>query len=158
MESQNPKNVLFVCLGNICRSPAAEGVLRHLVAEKGLEERIRVDSAGTGSYHIGEPADARMMRAAARRGYELTSVARQITRADYDNFDLIVAMDRENLANLMERVPEQCFHVRLLTSFLPPDTPSDVPDPYYLGDDGFETVLDLLEEACPKILEYLTER
>lgn len=151
-----PKSVLFVCLGNICRSPAAEGVMRHLVSERGLDDLIRVDSAGTGAYHTGEPADPRMSRAAEKRGYELTSRARQIALEDYRGFDLIVAMDRENLRNLVDLAPDRARHVRLLSSFLSPDSPSDVPDPYYGGAKGFETVLDMLEEACPTILEYLT--
>lgn len=148
--------VLFVCLGNICRSPSAEGVMRACLAERGLEDRVEVDSAGTIGYHVGEPADARMRRAAASRGYDLTSAARQVTSEDFERFDLVVAMDRSNLAELREMAPPGADgKVRLLSEFLPQGSPRDVPDPYWGGGSGFDLVLDLLEEACPRILEEL---
>lgn len=150
------RRVLFVCMGNICRSPTGEGVLRALVAKRGLEEHIDVDSAGTIGYHRGEPPDTRMRQAAARRGFELSGVARPVTDDDFHEFDLIVAMDRENLRDLEEIAPAGGrARLRLLCDFLPGDGPRDVPDPYYGGEAGFETVLDLIEAACPAIVDRL---
>ncbi len=148
-------SVLFVCLGNICRSPAAEGVMQHLITERGLTDEITVDSAGTSSFHIGEPADRRMRLAASERGYDLTSRSRQATSRDYARFDLIIAMDRNNYRELATLFGEPTPKLRLLTEFLGPDAVKDVPDPYHGGADGFQTVLDMLEEACPKILDQL---
>lgn len=144
--------ILFVCLGNICRSPAAEGVLRHLLEERGLDGEIHVESAGTGAWHVGEPADERMREAASDRGYELTSRARQITADDLDHFDLIVAMDRDNLEGV-RRLGSGRATVKLLSDFLDGDAhPDEVPDPYFGGARGFETVLDMLEAAMEGIL------
>jgi len=153
--SRETASVLFVCMGNICRSPTAEGLLRHLVAERGLEERVRVDSAGTIDYHEGAPPDFRMAEAAARRGYELTGRSRPIVSEDAYRFDLVVAMDRSNLADVHEVLDGGPAEVRLLSDFLDEGAPVDVPDPYYGGRQGFERVLDLLEEASPRILAYL---
>jgi len=147
--------VLFVCLGNICRSPTAEGVMRAVVAGRGLDGAVEVDSAGTGPWHAGEPADERMRRAAGRRGYELGSRARQVHPEDFDRFDLIIAMDRENLADLRALAPPGRDNLHLFSDFLPPGSPRDVPDPYYGGERGFEEVLDLVEAGCPKILDRL---
>lgn len=146
------RKVLFVCLGNICRSPAAEGVFQHLVNEAGFAGSIGVDSAGTLGYHTGKPADARMRQAAAGRGYELLSRARQVQQNDLDEFDLIVAMDRSNLAELQAMHSAPAGRLCLLSDFLPDRQPLDVPDPYYGGTEGFEKVLDLLELASPAIL------
>lgn len=151
------KRVIFVCMGNICRSPAGEGVLKHLLQEKGLEDDIFVDSAGTDAYHVGEPADPRMRKAARQRGYELTSVARKIRRQDFDTFDLVLAMDRSNLRRLEGLAEGHPAHLRLLSDFLFDDGPIDVPDPYYGNEEGFEVVLDMLERACPAILDHLLE-
>jgi protein-tyrosine phosphatase len=149
--------LLFVCLGNICRSPAAEGVFLHLLAAAGLEDRFEVDSAGTGSWHVGKPADARMREAAARRGIVLPSRARQIDVADLQRFDRILTMDEENLAAVQTlargespraRIEPITRHCRRLRS-------REVPDPYYGGPEGFERVLDLLEDACAGLLEDL---
>ena len=154
--SPEPKRVLFVCLGNICRSPTAEGVMRALVAERGLDGRVEVDSAGTIDYHAGEGADPRMLHAAAGRGYRLESRARRVTAEDFGRFDLVVAMDRSNREDLLERAPEEARdRVRLLSEFLPSGAPRDVPDPYWGGPQGFERVIDLVEEACPRILSEL---
>ncbi len=153
--SQETASVLFVCMGNICRSPTAEALLRHLVAEEGLEGRIRIDSAGTIDYHEGAPPDLRMSEAAARRGYELGGRSRSITPEDAYRFDLIVAMDRSNLADVTEILDGGPANVRLLSDFLDEGAPVDLPDPYYGGPQGFERVLDLLEEAGPRILAYL---
>lgn len=149
------KSVLFVCLGNICRSPAAEGIMQHIVKQHGLEEVVRVDSAGTSSYHIGEPADKRMCAAAEQRGYELKSRSRQVGRRDFREFDLIVAMDRNNYRELRIIGEEPITNLRMLSDFLDSNWPRDVPDPYYGGDAGFHQVLDMLEVACPKILQNL---
>lgn len=143
--------ILFVCLGNICRSPAAEGVMRRLLTERGLDGEIEVDSAGTGSWHIGEPADPRMREAASERGYELTSRGRQITTEDLDTYDLIVAMDRENLRGI-RRLGSGRATVKLLSEYLDDAYPDEVPDPYFGGARGFETVLDMLEAAMERIL------
>ena len=148
------RSVLFVCLGNICRSPTAEGVLQKLVAQRGLEDRVYIDSAGTSRYHLGEPADLRMQEVASRRGYRLTSVARQLTREDFDRFDLIVAMDRENLHDIRSLESRPQGQVKLFSEFLPAGYPRDVPDPY-LGEAGFDRTLDIVEHGCPAILDYL---
>lgn len=151
-------SVLFVCMGNICRSPTGEGVFRHYVKAAGYENRIDIDSAGTIGYHTGHPADERMQTAANKRGYTLDSLARQVSESDIRNFDLIIAMDVENLENLDYIAGDRLAHVRMLGSFL---SDSDdlirgrsVPDPYYGGAAGFEEVLDMIEEACPSILEH----
>ncbi len=149
------RTVLFVCLGNICRSPAAEGVMQRMLAERGFEGQIQVDSAGTIGIHAGRAADSRMIAAAAERGYELTSKSRQIVRQDITAFDLIIAMDRENYHNIMKLSPGVATHVRMLSDYLDDDWPRDVPDPYYGGSEGFATVLDMLETACPRIIEDL---
>jgi protein-tyrosine phosphatase len=143
--------ILFVCMGNICRSPTAEGVMRHLLAERGLDHEIEVQSAGTGGWHAGSPPDARSARAAAARGITLEGAARQVTRADFEEFDLLVAMDRDNLADLRAIAPPGTEHkVRLLLG-----DGRDVPDPYYGGPHGFEHVLDLVEGACEQLLDEL---
>jgi protein-tyrosine phosphatase len=141
--------ILFVCMGNICRSPTAEGVMRSLVREEGLEGRVVIDSAGTGGWHAGEPPDARATDAAQRRGIELGGAARQVEPEDFERFDLLLAMDRENLAALRRLAPddEARGKVRLLLG------DRDVPDPYYGGARGFEDVLDLVESACRGLLD-----
>jgi protein-tyrosine phosphatase len=153
--------VCFVCLGNICRSPTAEGVMRTMIERAGLTGAIEIDSAGTGAWHVGEPADDRARAAAARRGFELTSLARQVTRADFARFDYLVAMDEENLRALERMAPDRAARgkVRLLRSF-DPRAPrgAAVPDPYYGGDDGFEEVLDICERACRGLLAHVRER
>ncbi len=152
-------SVLFVCLGNICRSAAAEAVLDTAAAKAGLAEAIKIDSAGTGDWHVGELADPRMRAAAQRRGFEITGRARQVERADLDRFDLVVAMDRANLRDL-RRLGGNATQadIRLLSSFLEPGAPQDVPDPYYGGPDGFDITLDMLEAAAPAILDALQNR
>ena len=152
--------ILFVCLGNICRSPTAEAVVRALAARELPEVGLEVDSAGTAGYHIGEPPDPRMQVAAARRGYELKALrARVVEPGDFERFDLILAMDRENLEVLHRRAPEQARErVRLFLEFSPDSEPREVPDPYYGGANGFEEVLDLVEAAARGLLGYLRQR
>lgn len=151
--------VLFVCLGNICRSPTAEGVLRHKLREAGLHGRIEVDSAGTGDWHVGKTPDRRTRLAAQRRGYELDALrARQVSPQDFASFDLILAMDASNLQHLQRLRPSQgkaeldLFLRRYRLAL------DEVPDPYYGGEDGFERVLDLIEQACDALLVELEGR
>lgn len=151
------KRVLFVCTGNICRSPTAEGVFRKLVAEAGLGDRIAADSAGTHDYHSGEPPDARSQAHARRRGYDLSELrARRVTRADFHAFDLVVAMDRDHRAILAQLAPPSAGHkLRLMLEFARATAGDEVPDPYYGAPDGFEHVLDLVEDAAAGLLEHL---
>src|SRR6516162_10951415 len=152
--------ILFVCLGNICRSPTAEAVVRALAAREAPELGLEVDSAGTAGYHVGEPPDPRMRAAAARRGYNLNALrARVVEPRDFERFDLILAMDRENLAVLQRRAPEQARErVRLFLEFAPDGDLEEVPDPYYGGPNGFEEVLDLVEATARELLSYLRQR
>lgn len=152
-----PYGILFVCMGNICRSPTADGVFRQKVAEQGLGQQVRVDSAGTHNYHPGSPPDSRAQAAAAKRGYDLSSLrARQINAADYTSFDLILVMDQENLSVLQDDCPPEHQHkLHLLPEFCQVHKASVVPDPYYGGADGFEYVLDLVEDACEGLLAYV---
>ncbi|HEX7299004.1 MAG TPA: low molecular weight protein-tyrosine-phosphatase [Solirubrobacteraceae bacterium] len=149
--------VLFVCMGNICRSPTAEGVMRSLLRAEGLEGRIELDSAGTGSWHTGAAPDERATGAARRRGIALDGAARQVSAEDFERFDLVLAMDRENLRELRYRAPddEARAKIRLLREFDPAAVAAgelDVPDPYYGGAQGFEHVLDVVEAACRGLL------
>ena len=152
-----PKSILFVCLGNICRSPTGEGIFRSYIQQRGNDQDITVDSAGTIGYHQGNPADARMRQTAARRGYDLQSRSRKITPADLESFDLVIAMDRENLQDINEVHPAPTASVKLLSHFLDDQWPTDVPDPYYGGEEGFEYVVDMIAAAVPKIYEHLIE-
>lgn len=148
--------VLFVCLGNICRSPAAEGVLREIVEEAGEEARWEIDSAGTGGWHVGELPDKRMRVHARRRGIELTHRCRQVRVSDFDDFDLIVPMDANNEKDLRRMAPtlEASGKIVPMASFLEASSHFDyVPDPYYEGAEGFEIVLDLLQEGCRNLFE-----
>ncbi|HTA97989.1 MAG TPA: low molecular weight protein-tyrosine-phosphatase [Solirubrobacteraceae bacterium] len=149
--------VLFVCLGNICRSPTAEGAMRALVAEAGLQDEIELDSAGTGAWHVGEPPDARATAAAAARGIALDGAARQVRAQDFERFDLILAMDGSNLHALRQLAPDEEARekVRLLREFDPASaglSDLDVPDPYYDSQRGFEIVLDQVQAACVGLL------
>ncbi|MBS0580953.1 MAG: low molecular weight phosphotyrosine protein phosphatase [Proteobacteria bacterium] len=149
--------ILFVCLGNICRSPTAEAVTRTLAAREAPELALELDSAGTAAYHAGSPPDARTVAAAARRGYELSRLRARVVRPeDFDLFDLILAMDQENLAALRRRAPVSAqARVRLFLEFAPELERREVPDPYYGGPNGFEEVLDLAEAAARGLLAYL---
>jgi len=152
--------VLFVCMGNICRSPTADGVFRKKVQDHKLGHAVRVDSAGTHNYHPNSPPDARSQAVAARRGYNLADLrARQIQDADYAEFDLILAMDWDNLALLQaDCPPEHQRKLRRLTEFCQQSNAKVVPDPYYGEADGFETVLDLVEDACDGLLAHVRQQ
>lgn len=156
MEKKEYK-LLFVCLGNICRSPSAEAVMKKLVKEAGLADRIVVDSAGLISYHEGEQADPRMRAHAARRGYVLDSISRPVRLSDFYDFDLIIGMDNRNVDELKHRAPDldTMAKVHQMTEFSRNRLYDYVPDPYYSGAEGFELVLDLLEDACAGLLETL---
>jgi protein-tyrosine phosphatase len=150
-------SVLFVCMGNLCRSPTAEGVFRHQVRQAGLQDRIHIDSAGTHDYHVGSPPDERSSHHASLRGYDLTELrARQVQELDFQQFDLILAMDWENLRLLQDDCPPQHRHkLRRLMEFAPPGLGDVVADPYYGGTRGFETVLDHIEAACAGLLQHI---
>ncbi|KAM5585282.1 hypothetical protein ABKV19_004594 [Rosa sericea] len=160
-----PFSVLFVCLGNICRSPAAEGVFTDLVKKRGLDSKFKIDSAGTINYHEGNQADPRMRAASKRRGIEITSLSRPIKLPDFRDFDVILAMDKQNRADILEAfnrwkfrepLPEDAYKkVKLMCSYCKKHDETEVPDPYYGGPQGFEKVLDLLEDACESLLDSI---
>jgi len=152
-------NLLFVCLGNICRSPAAEGVMTHLLSSKGMVDRFKCDSAGTSAYHIGEPADGRMRQFAMERGFKLTSVSRQFVVDDFRRFDLIFPMDLHNYSDLIDLDAHKEFQKKVVpfTEFCETHIINQVPDPYYGGDAGFEFVMDIIEDGCQGILKYLNK-
>lgn len=148
--------ILFVCLGNICRSPAAEGVFRHLVRDAGLTNEFVIDSAGTGAWHAGEPADRRMQHAAASRGIGLSSIARQVVASDFEDYDWILAMDGSNLRHLQRMAHASHHHkIRKFRDFDPDAPGSDVPDPYYGDADGFADVLDIVTRTSRALLAHL---
>jgi len=151
------KNVLFVCLGNICRSPSAEAVFKYLVGKKGEDGNYFIDSAGTSAWHAGEKADARMKRHAKKRGVELTSLSRKFVPEDFERFDYIIAMDRENMDDLkrMARDKNDLDKLYMMTDFSQKFSYHEIPDPYYGGNEGFELVLDLLEDANRGLLDYI---
>jgi protein-tyrosine phosphatase len=152
--------ICFVCLGNICRSPTAEAVMQHLIDDAGLSPRVTLDSAGTGHWHAGDPADPRTRAAATERGIAITHLARQLVPADLDRFDLLVAMDHDNLSAIRRMRGERSRpDVRLLRSFDAAAPPGAVvPDPYAGGGDGFDRVLDLCEAACRGLLDHVRAR
>lgn len=156
-DQDHPASVLFVCMGNICRSPTAQGVFEQKAASRGLGDRIHVDSAGTHAYHVGEPPDSRSSAAARRRGIDLSSQrARRVSDEDFASFDLVVAMDSDNLAALRARCPDALAdRLHLMLSFASDLDVRDVPDPYYGGESGFEQVLDLVEKASDGLLEQI---
>ncbi|MBE9103435.1 low molecular weight phosphotyrosine protein phosphatase [Nostoc cf. edaphicum LEGE 07299] len=150
-----PYKLLFVCLGNICRSPSAENIMNHLIEQADLSEHILCDSAGTSSYHVGSPPDRRMSAAAATKlGIKLRGRARQFQKSDFQNFDLILPMDRENYENILtlDRTKQYQHKVRLMCEFCSQHTLKEVPDPYYGGQEGFNQVIDLLIDACEGLL------
>lgn len=149
--------VLFVCLGNICRSPTAEGIFRKLVTDARMQDQIMIDSAGTSDWHIGKAPDARTATTANRRGYDLMALrGRQVSRADFDEYDYILAMDNANLGDLKAIAPQHyCGHLGLFLDFSTQKIHREVPDPYHGGTAGFELVLDLIEDAASGLLEQL---
>lgn len=151
-DSKIKQSVLFVCMGNICRSPTAEGVFRKLVRDAGREAEFEIDSAGTIGYHAGHPADPRMRSAAAGRGYDLTSTARQIAVEDFERFDLIVTMDEDNYRDVLDLSPEAGARVVRMCDYCRDHQETEVPDPYYGGAAGFQKVIDILEDACANLL------
>ncbi|MGA9665286.1 MAG: low molecular weight protein-tyrosine-phosphatase [Gallionella sp.] len=152
--------VLFVCMGNICRSPTAEATFRHYVENAGMSEHILIDSAGTHDYHVGDPPDSRAQRAAQQRGYDMSSLrGRQVAADDFLRFDYVLAMDRANLA-ILQRItpPDSTARARLFLEFARHHNEREVPDPYYGGADGFERVLDMVEDAAQGLLEDIRQR
>jgi len=150
-------SVLFVCLGNICRSPTAHAVFERKAQERGLASVIDVDSAGTGDWHLGAPPDRRATAAAAERGYDLSALrARQVTQADFNQFDYMLAMDSSNLSDLSKLAPQYSrTNLSLLLDYAPDSPVREVPDPYYGGNDGFARVLDMVEDACDSLLDHI---
>lgn len=146
--------ILFVCLGNICRSPSAEAVMKKLVKDAGMEDRFLIDSAGIIGYHEGEPADPRMRTHAIRRGYRLDSISRPVRTQDFYDFDLIIGMDNRNIDDLKEKAPDLVTEQKIhqMMEYSTNGLYDYVPDPYYSGAEGFELVLDLLEDACRGLL------
>lgn len=159
LQGKDNKRILFVCLGNICRSPAAEGVMKSIVAAKGQSEQWHIDSAGTGHWHIGQLPDKRMRVHALRRGLNLDHHCRQVHESDFDDFDLIVAMDNDNEQNLhaIARTLADDNKIVPMADFITMATRYDyIPDPYYEGAEGFELVLDLLQDACANLAEVVS--
>jgi low molecular weight protein-tyrosine phosphatase len=152
--------VLFVCMGNICRSPTAESVFRRRVEEAGLDGEIYIDSAGTHDYHIGESPDPRTRQAAMQRGYDMSTLrGRQVSRADFRGFDYVLAMDNSNLSILRRLRPEDAAgHLGLFLEFATQHDEREVPDPYYGGEEGFERVLDMVEDASAGLLHHIRQR
>lgn len=152
--------LLFVCLGNICRSPSAENIMKHLVNQAGLSKEIICDSAGTSGYHIGSSPDRRMSAAAKLRGIELVGEARQFQRSDFEKFDLILAMDRENYRDILmlDRSRQYEDKIKLMCDFCTRHDLKEVPDPYYGGPEGFNQVIDLLLDACEGLLNYIVSQ
>ncbi len=155
---KKPTKILFVCLGNICRSPTAEGIFKHLVEFRGLANQFEIDSAGTLAYHVGEQADRRMKSHAIKRGYELTGISRKFDpNIDFDYFDLIIGMEDENIRVLKSkaRTADDLQKIHKMTDFGKTFKYDEIPDPYYGGAEGFELVIDLLEDSCEGLLEKL---
>jgi len=151
------KKILFVCLGNICRSPMAEGVMLKLIKDAGLEDQYEIDSAGIMGYHEGELADSRMRMHASKRGYNLVSLSRPVRTEDFYDFDLIIGMDDSNIRDLNDRAPspQEVTKIHRMTEYCTRHDADHVPDPYYGGAGGFEYVIDLLEDACAGLLKEL---
>jgi protein-tyrosine phosphatase len=152
--------VLFVCMGNICRSPMAEGVFKHMIKQAGLDDVVQVDSAGTHAFHVGEAPDKRAQTIAAKRGYDITTLTgRKVSDKDFEEYDYILAMDWENLALLQQQAPKASQHkLQLFMRFATEHESATIPDPYYGGPQGFETVLDYIEDASNGLLEVVRRR
>ena len=158
--NQSKYKILFVCLGNICRSPAAEGIMKKLIFDNKLHNKIEVDSAGTSGWHTGELPDPRMRQHGARRDYNFNSLSRKFTSDDFDRFDIILVMDDSNYHDIVRLSPdlESQKKVYRMVDFLQKLKHDHIPDPYYMGADGFELVLDLLEDACEGLLENIEQK
>jgi protein-tyrosine phosphatase len=152
--------VLFVCMGNICRSPMAEGVFRHMIRQAGLDDVVRVESAGTHAFHVGEAPDKRAASTVAKRGYDISDLrARRVDDADFERFDLILAMDWDNLSLLQQQAPKKAHHkLQLLMRFATEHESATIPDPYYGAQQGFEQALDFIEDACAGLLDVARRR
>lgn len=155
--------VLFVCLGNICRSPTAEGIFRYIVDQEGLSDQFVIDSAGTSAWHKGEPPDSRSTYYASLRGYELKGASRPVLDSDFEDFDVIIPMDSRNDFDLRQESPKHLQHkIKMITEYCkihqPERYPEGVPDPYKEGEEGFKLVLDLLEDACTELFKELTSK
>ncbi|MEL6354687.1 MAG: low molecular weight protein-tyrosine-phosphatase [Cyanobacteria bacterium J06627_28] len=150
--------LLFVCLGNICRSPSAENIMNHLLVARGLTEQISCDSAGTSGYHVGSAPDRRMTLAAQRQGITLTGSSRQFTKRDFEDFDIILAMDESNYRDILSMDLDQRFEhkVKLMCDFCQDHSDKEVPDPYYGGEAGFDYVIELLTDACEGLLNDIS--
>ncbi|GGP27424.1 low molecular weight protein-tyrosine-phosphatase [Silvimonas amylolytica] len=159
MNTKKKFRVLFVCTGNICRSPTADGVMRQLVRKAGLQERVDIDSAGTDDYHVSEAPDRRAQQHARKRGYDLSFLrARQVHKPDFSQFDLILAMDKGHFTRLERQCPaEYRDRLKMFLDFAAGQAGKDVPDPYYGGPDGFEHVLDLVEAGCDGLVKHIEQ-
>ena len=157
---ENPYKICFVCLGNICRSPTAEGIFQHLVNQRGLQSYFYIDSAGTSAYHIGEPANSKSQWVANQQGVKLHSKARRFEPADLEEFDLILAMDSENYSNIirLDKNGSDAEKIKMMRDFEPKPDSRDVPDPYYGGMDGFQNVFDVIMRSCEGLLDEIEER
>jgi len=153
----NSYRILFVCMGNICRSPAAETLMKKTIADAGLSNTITIDSCGTINYHAGSPPDQRMINAASRRNIHMTGTARAFTPMDFENFDLIVPMDNDNLQDILAQAHDKTHKEKVtpMATFIKQFKVNAIPDPYYGGENGFDHVLDLLEDGCTNLLEYI---
>ena len=151
--------ILFVCLGNICRSACAEAVMKQVVAQRGIAADFEIDSAGLISYHSGEKADPRMRHHAAKRGINITSIARKITTSDFSHFDYIIGMDDDNIRRLLEIAPDEQLYQKIskMSDYCQTHRVNSVPDPYYGGDSDFELVLNLLDDACNGLLDKILQ-
>lgn len=160
ISSENPFKICFVCLGNICRSPTAEGIFKHLVNKEGLQSYFYIDSAGTSAFHIGEPANSKSQRTADKHGIKLHSKARRFEPQDIEEFDLVIAMDEENYQNLLQmaKTDAEARKIRMMRDFDPEPGNGNVPDPYYGGIDGFESVFRIIYRSSEALLNFLKEK